>query len=356
MFIQDHCESNNIITDEQAGGKRGVWGCSEQLLINKAVLKETKQQKRNLVTAWLDYAKAFDSIPHSWLFLALRLAKIPEYIIKSIENLSKHWNTIVTLSSKDNIIKTDVIRYMKGILQGDSLSVIIFILCVNPLSHIIKKFQGYAAGKDRNNNITHNFFVDDLKIYCSSLKGMKKLLDFVTTFSRDIGMTFGQDKCAYLIIEKGKIKTTGKNLTMNNVTLKEIEHNNSYKYLGQDENISYGGQVNKERVRNEYFKRVKKIWFSELSGFNKSVAHNSFAVPILTPTFGILDWTIARIQAIDIKTRKLLCLSGNFHPNSDVDRLYLTRKNNGRGLKSVQVAFECRIVSDRKSTRLNSSH
>ena len=29
MFIQDHCESNNIITDEQAGGKRGVWGCSE---------------------------------------------------------------------------------------------------------------------------------------------------------------------------------------------------------------------------------------------------------------------------------------------------------------------------------------
>ena len=132
---------------------------------------------------------------------------------------------------------------------------------------------------------------------------------------------------------------------MNGLTIKPIEEGESYRYLGQDENISYGGQMNKERVQNEYFKRVKKIWFSELSGFNKSVAHSSFALPILTPTFGILDWTIAEIQAIDIKTRKLLCLSGNFHPNSDVDRLYLTRKNNGRGLRSVQVAFECRIVS-----------
>ena len=46
MFNQDNCERNSIITYEQAGGKRGVWGCSEQLLINKAVLKETKQQKR----------------------------------------------------------------------------------------------------------------------------------------------------------------------------------------------------------------------------------------------------------------------------------------------------------------------
>ena len=174
---------------------------------------------------------------------------------------------------------------------------------------------------------------------------IKKQLELVTTFSKDIGMDFGQDKCAYITIAKGKLLPTTKELKMNGLTIKPIEEGESYRYLGRDENISYGGQVNKERVRNEYFKRVKKIWFSELSGFNKSVAHNSFAVPILTPTFGILDWTIAEIQAIDIKTRKLLCLSGNFHPNSDVDRLYLTRKNNGRGLRSVQVAFECRIVS-----------
>ena len=45
LVIQDHCESNKIITDEQAGGKKGVWGCTEQLLINKAVSKKLKKNK-----------------------------------------------------------------------------------------------------------------------------------------------------------------------------------------------------------------------------------------------------------------------------------------------------------------------
>ena len=66
-FVQQHCEMNNIVTTEQAGGKRGVWGCLEQLLINKTFLNEVKQNRRNLVTVWLDYQKAFDSVPHEWL-------------------------------------------------------------------------------------------------------------------------------------------------------------------------------------------------------------------------------------------------------------------------------------------------
>ena len=36
-FVQDHCQSNDIIADEQAGGKGGSWGCIDQLLINKAI-------------------------------------------------------------------------------------------------------------------------------------------------------------------------------------------------------------------------------------------------------------------------------------------------------------------------------
>ena len=42
-FVQQHCEINTIITTEQAGGKRGVSGCLEQLLINKTALNEVKQ-------------------------------------------------------------------------------------------------------------------------------------------------------------------------------------------------------------------------------------------------------------------------------------------------------------------------
>ena len=72
----------------------------------------------------------------------------------------------------------------------------------------------------------------------------------------------------------------------------------SYKYLGLDENISYVGSINKEKVKSEYFKRVKRIWESELSSYNKHIAHNAFVVPILIPTFGLLDGPLKTLNKL----------------------------------------------------------
>ena len=55
IFLQEHCIRNNTITPEQAGGKPEVWGCIEQLLLNKSILNEVKQRERNIITIWLDY-------------------------------------------------------------------------------------------------------------------------------------------------------------------------------------------------------------------------------------------------------------------------------------------------------------
>ena len=64
---------------------------------------------------------------------------------------------------------------------------------------------------------------------------------------------------------------------------------------------------------------MKKIWTSELSAYNKHIAHNTFTVPVLIPKFSILDWTIQEIEHIDTQTGKMLCMTGNFQRNSDVD-------------------------------------
>ena len=64
-FIIDHCTVNSTVTEGQAAGKLGSWGCAEQLLINKMVYNEVIGNRRNLSTAWLDYKKAFHSVPHS---------------------------------------------------------------------------------------------------------------------------------------------------------------------------------------------------------------------------------------------------------------------------------------------------
>ena len=140
-------------------------------------------------------------------------------------------------------------------------------------------------------------------------------------------MQFGGDKCTYLQIEKGRVMQNLKPISINGLTIKPIEQGDNYKYFGIDENISYNGPMNKERVTKEYINRIRKIWNSQLSGFNKVVVHNTFAVPTLTSTVGILDWTCKEIDQTDIKTRKTLVMSGSFHPNSDNDRLYLHRKD-----------------------------
>ena len=78
---------------EQAGGKPGSWGCTDQLLINKMILDEVKKNRRNLHLMWFDYKKAFDSVPHDWIIKALELAKVPYEIIRPVQNLMSIWAT-----------------------------------------------------------------------------------------------------------------------------------------------------------------------------------------------------------------------------------------------------------------------
>ena len=132
-FIMDHCDKNGIVMEEQAVGKHGNWGCSDQILINKMIQEQVIANRKNLVTVWLDYQKAFDSISHSWLIRSLELAKVPEVIINAIRKLMLKWKTKVFLHGENTSAEMDFINYLRGILEGDTLSLISFILSVNPL-------------------------------------------------------------------------------------------------------------------------------------------------------------------------------------------------------------------------------
>ena len=204
-FIMDHCEQNEIITIEQAAGKRGSWGCTDQLLINKMVYEEVKTNRRNLATAWLDYKKAFDSVSHTWLIKSLELAKIPTKIIDAIKRLMNKWRTKVYLYGEKVELETGFIEYLRRILQGDTLSLILFVLTVNPLSYLLHKEEEDLLGSNEEwQNLTHLFFVDDLKLYASTVTKLRRLLGIVTQFSNDVAMQFGVTKCAFQLITRGR--------------------------------------------------------------------------------------------------------------------------------------------------------
>ena len=50
-------EGNSLLPQEQKGCKRGSYGCKDQLLINKMILEDCKNKKKNLSTAWIDIVR-----------------------------------------------------------------------------------------------------------------------------------------------------------------------------------------------------------------------------------------------------------------------------------------------------------
>ena len=52
--------------------------------------------------------------------------------------------------------------------------------------------------------------MNDLKLYSKSEKALDSLIQTIRIFSEDIGMQFGIDKCAMLVVKRGKtVKSDG---------------------------------------------------------------------------------------------------------------------------------------------------
>ena len=149
---------------------------------------------------------------------------------------------------------------MEDIFDGDSLSLLLFMLTAYLLTFFLRNLKDYQYETESNNNVTHNFFVGDFKLYANNINTTKQLLDLIVKFSKDTGMTFGEEY-AYQQIGKGKLINDTKELQINDLKIKPIQEGNSHKYLDIDEDISSAGLVNKTRVTKGYYTRAKSIWF-----------------------------------------------------------------------------------------------
>ena len=79
---------------------------------------------------------------------------------------------------------------------------------------------------------------------------------------------------------------------------------------------------------------------SELNSANKLEAINTSAVPVVTYSFNIINWTLQELAKLDTKTRKFLTTYKIHHPKSDVGRLYLPRTEGGRGLIQLELSYK----------------
>jgi hypothetical protein len=153
-------------------------------------------------------------------------------------------------------------------------------------------------------------------------------------------MECGLDKCAKVVFKKGK-HVHSQNLVVDiNREIQELEQGKTYKYLGNEESDDIQHQQMKERLMKEYTRRLRTILKSELNAKNKITAIGALAVPVLRYSFGIINWRSEEIKKINRKTRKILTMYKMHHPKTDIDRLYVKRKEGGRGLAQIEAAYK----------------
>ena len=349
--IYSHLEAGDYLEEEQKGCIRNRLGTKDQLLINKTILEDAKRRQRNLSMAWIDYQKAFDSVPLSWINRCLELYKIDDGIRTFLKNQMEKWRTTITLNHENGEITIPDVKIQRGIFQGDSLSPLLFCLTIDPLTKVLKKQNiGYDVGQVRGQHkkkslICLLLFMDDLKLYANSDANLSKLVQVVHKFSNDICMDFGLDKCAKCTLKKG-IKTASENLELDNGTfIENLSEEASYKYLGIEENAGIEHKVMRTKITNEYFKRIKAICKTELTIKNKIQCINQLALPVITYSFGIVDWPQYLINEIDVRTRKMLTLHKVTYRTQCLDRIYLPRCEGGLGLLEVNQSFKSSIVA-----------
>ena len=107
-----------------------------------------------------------------------------------LEKVTKMWKTTLTINSE----VIGIVDIRREIFQDDSLSPLLFIIALIPLTIVLRKMnKGYQMENVRVNNL---LYMDDLKLYAQSNKEIESLVNTVRIFSDDIHMQFGLDKCA----------------------------------------------------------------------------------------------------------------------------------------------------------------
>ena len=115
-----------------------------------------------------------------------------------------------------------------------------------------------------------------------------------------------------------------------------LDDGEQYKFLGVLESVFQEDKLVLERAAKEYLRRLSVIWTSRtspLSDYNRMVASNQFALPVLS-------YLMMELRQTDREARKIVVKSRGRHPCSSNALLYLPRSKGRQGLQSVEMEYK----------------
>ena len=101
-----------------------------------------------------------------------------------------------------------------------------------PLNHILRKCAaGYKLSRSQE-KINQLMYMDDIKLFAKNEKELETQIHTLRIYNQDIGMEFGIEKCAMLVMKSGKRHRTDSIGLPNQDKIRTLEENDAYKYLG----------------------------------------------------------------------------------------------------------------------------
>ena len=261
-------------------------------------------------------------VHHSRIKKPMEMCGVADNISQLLSKSMENWKTILMSGNEEHAR----VNIQRGIFQGDTLSPLLFVISLIPLSHTLQKVNaGYQLGKGQQKKINHLLFMDDLKFSGNSEKEAERLKNTVRIFSKDIAIEFGISKCAHVTMKAGELVSVGGMEFSPGEVIPELETDKGYKYLGILEANDIMHTDMKDNIQNEYYRRVRQLKSSKLNGGNTIRAINSRAVSLVRYSAEIRKWAKDEQKVMDRKTRKIMIMNRMHHPQSDTDRLYIPR-------------------------------
>jgi len=166
----------------------------KQIQDNLRLIDIINKKADNPIIAALDAKKAFDSVTHDYIREVLR-----QYGLESFINI---FDLLYNSQRVDIAINNDVISgygIKNGVKQGDSLSCILFILCIDPLIRNIESNMHIGRveiGESPAPKILA--YADDVTCITDSKRGLREIFKEYERLSRASGLILNADKTEIL--------------------------------------------------------------------------------------------------------------------------------------------------------------
>ena len=224
--IMSHLEGNKLITEHQHGFRSGM-SCCTQLLELMEIWTNLIEKGESWDCIYLDFAKAFDKVPHQRLLQKIFAMGIRGNLHKWLSDFLHNRQQLVVI--KDS--KSSHLKVTSGIPQGSVLGPILFIMYINDLPNAINSYV--------------KIFADDTKLFNSVISidqkdQIQEDLEALHSWSVKWQLKFNESKCK--VVHYGP-NNPNHQYILNNTTLESC---NIEKDLGVtfDNNLKFTTHVN----------------------------------------------------------------------------------------------------------------